>query len=385
LGYFKQCGHGLTIGEGVENLELELEPELFARDGAILTADIYAHNDHRHPDTHLGWWSFSLKGASNPIELAFDFRAAAGEGLVRAVCGETSTPLELANRWFNPGYPLHPIQDIDMVARDGAAGMELLRLNCYVRDTGLLADYYSRKGHQEAAYDIVNIVLEEFHRRRLRVFRRIFARYIPAGSNVLDVGSGYSLIRLTRPDWSFKVTCCDLDEAAMRRMAEAAPDYRWVLGDAANVPFEDESFDAVYAGEIIEHLPDPRAGFTEWLRVLKPGGVIILSTPNQHRLMNVINRAVDVINPEHISEMSYRELNAMIKEHGLRMLYRKGIYLEWLFNYFRTGKRMDLLPYYCNRPIFRPLVAASMVAGKVFRPWAQDLVFVARKNQEVVL
>jgi len=62
LGYFKQCGHGLTIGEGVENLELELEPELFARDGAILTADIYAHNDHRHPDTHLGLVEFFSEG-----------------------------------------------------------------------------------------------------------------------------------------------------------------------------------------------------------------------------------------------------------------------------------------------------------------------------------
>ena len=223
-------------------------------------------------------------------------------------------------------------------------------------------------------------MLEEFHRRRLRVFRRIFGRYIPAGANVLDVGSGSSLIRLTRPDWPFHVTCCDLDDAAMHRMAEQAPNCRWVTGDAANLPFENGSFDAVYAGEIIEHLPDPRAGFAEWLRVLKPGGVIILSTPNQHRLMNVINRTVDVINPEHISEMSYQELSSMIEEHGLKMLYREGIYLEWLFNYFRAGKKMDLLPWYCNKPAFRPLVAASMVAGKVFRPWAQDLVFVARKQ-----
>lgn len=380
MDYFKQCGHSLTVGEGVEDLKLELAPELFASDGAILTADIYAHNDHRHPDTHLGWWSFSLMGASNPVELAFDFRAADGEALVRAVCGTTGIPLDLANHWFNPDYPLHPIQDIDMVARDGGVGMELLRVSCYVRDTGLLANYYSREGHQEKAYDIVNLVLEEFHRHRLRVFRRIFARYIPVGANVLDAGSGYSLIRLTRPDWPFHVTCVDLDEAAMHKMAAEAPEYRWVTGDAASLPFEDGSFDAVYAGEIIEHLPDPRSGFAEWLRVLKPGGVIILSTPNQHRLMNVINRTVDVINPEHISEMSYRELNAMMRESGLEVLHREGIYVEWLFNYFRTGKKMDMLPCYCNKPFFRPLVTASMVAGNVFRPWAQDLVFVARKH-----
>jgi hypothetical protein len=71
----------------------------------------------------------------------------------------------------------------------------------------------------------------------------------------------------------------------------------------------------------------------------------------------------------------------MMRENGLNVLHREGIYLEWLFNYFRTGKKMDVLPCYCNKPFFRPLVAASMVAGNVFRPWAQDLVFVARKHQ----
>jgi len=41
---------------------------------------------------------------------------------------------------------------------------------------------------------------------------------------------------------------------------------------------------------------------------------------------------------------------------------------------------MDLLPFHCNRPVFRPLVMASMYAGKLFRPWAQDLVFVVKKQ-----
>jgi hypothetical protein len=69
----------------------------------------------------------------------------------------------------------------------------------------------------------------------------------------------------------------------------------------------------------------------------------------------------------------------MMGAHGLKILCREGIYLQWLFNYFRAGKKKDLLPLYCNRPIFRPLVVASMYAGKVFRPWAENLVFVARK------
>jgi SAM-dependent methyltransferase len=379
LRYFKRSDQTVTIQAGAEDISLELDPGLFDRDGATLTVDIYAHDDHRHPEGHLGWWSFSLAGASNPLILTVDLYTTGLEDTVRASGPDVGSPLARADHWSNPGYHLHPIQDIDLVARDGGEGEELLRVNCYVRDTGLLAGYYSSEEHQETAYSTANIVLEEFHRHRLRVFRRLFGRYIPAGAKVLDVGSGYSLIRLTRPDWPFEVTCCDLDEAAMHKMAVEAPEYRWVTGDAASLPFEDSAFDAVYAGEIIEHLPDPRAGLTEWLRVLKPGGVFIMSTPNLHRLMNVINRAEDVVNPEHISEMSYRGLEVMLRDEGLTVLHEEGIYLEWLFNYFRTGKKMDLLPFHCNRPVFRPLVAASMYAGRVFRPWAQDLVFVARK------
>jgi ubiquinone/menaquinone biosynthesis C-methylase UbiE len=380
LRYFRQNRHALTIQEGVESLQIELEPELFARERAFLSVDIYAHNDHRHPEGHLGSWNFSLARASNPLDLAFDFRGVDGEGTVGARCGKASAPLDLTGHWFNPDYPIHPIQDIDLVARDGETGMELLRLDCYVRDTGLLSDYYSRKEHHETAYsDTANIVSEEFRNRRLRVFRRIFARYIPERAKVLDVGSGYSVFRMTRPDWPFQVTCYDLDDAAMHKMAKEAPDYSWITGDAASLPFEDASFDAVFAGEILEHLPDARSGFAEWLRVLKPGGVIILSTPNKHRLMNAINRVADILNPEHISEMSYRELNTMMGDHGLKILCREGIYLQWFFNYFHAGKKKDLLPLYCNRSTLRPLVAASMYAGKVFRPWAENLVFVARK------
>jgi len=112
-----------------------------------------------------------------------------------------------------------------------------------------------------------------------------------------------------------------------------------MTGDAANLPFEDSAFDAVYAGEIIEHLPDPRAGLTEWLRVLKPGGVFIMSTPNLHRLMNVINRAEDVVNPEHISEMSYRGLEAMLRDAGLTVLHEEGIYWNGSSTIFAPARR----------------------------------------------
>lgn len=57
-----------------------------------------------------------------------------------------------------------------------------------------------------------------------------------------------------------------------------------VRADAHYIPFKDETFDSIFAGEIIEHLEDPAQFLREVERVLKRGGHLILTTPNIHSL-----------------------------------------------------------------------------------------------------
>lgn len=61
-----------------------------------------------------------------------------------------------------------------------------------------------------------------------------------------------------------------------------------VYGDLHKVPLEDASFDVVYAGEIIEHTWDPLQMIRECRRILKPGGLLILDTPNVYNLSTLI-------------------------------------------------------------------------------------------------
>jgi SAM-dependent methyltransferase len=67
----------------------------------------------------------------------------------------------------------------------------------------------------------------------------------------------------------------------------------------ARLPFEDDSVDVVLAGEIIEHIVDTEGFLRDIARVLRPGGAIVLTTPNilwwKHRLALLAGRYPDAL------------------------------------------------------------------------------------------
>ena len=68
--------------------------------------------------------------------------------------------------------------------------------------------------------------------------------------------------------------------------------------DADAVPFRDGEFDALFAGEIIEHVTDVRReALREWWRVLKPGGVAVITTPNRERLVALADGLGESVQP----------------------------------------------------------------------------------------
>jgi 2-polyprenyl-3-methyl-5-hydroxy-6-metoxy-1,4-benzoquinol methylase len=60
------------------------------------------------------------------------------------------------------------------------------------------------------------------------------------------------------------------------------------LGDLHATEFDDDMFDAIYAGEIIEHTWTPAVMIRECRRILKPGGKLILDTPNPYSILNML-------------------------------------------------------------------------------------------------
>ena len=114
------------------------------------------------------------------------------------------------------------------------------------------------------------------------------ARQLPldAKASVLDVGCGpgwfWAAAAAALPE-DLHLTLSDLSPAMVREAVERCEPGRFasVTGrqaDAAALPFKDASFDAVMAMHMLYHLPDPAQGLAEMYRVLRPGGLLAVTT-----------------------------------------------------------------------------------------------------------
>jgi GT2 family glycosyltransferase/SAM-dependent methyltransferase/peptidoglycan hydrolase CwlO-like protein len=147
-----------------------------------------------------------------------------------------------------------------------------------------------------------------------------------AGKRVLDLacGTGYGTAILGAQGG--KVTGVDISAAAIRlaRKRHGSDNVTFVIADCFDLPFAAGSFDVVVANEMIEHVADHDALIAEARRVLVPGGMLLVSTPNKP----VYNR-FKTPNAFHISEMDQPEFTGLLGRH---------------FRHVRlTGTRMALL------------------------------------------
>jgi MPBQ/MSBQ methyltransferase len=107
----------------------------------------------------------------------------------------------------------------------------------------------------------------------------------PPGTTLLDVGCGIGgSSRILARDYGFSVTGVTISPQQVQRAHELTPpdlDVRFAVDDAMALSFPDASFDLVWSIEAGPHMPDKAIFAKELLRVLKPGGVLVVADWNQ--------------------------------------------------------------------------------------------------------
>lgn len=108
---------------------------------------------------------------------------------------------------------------------------------------------------------------------------------LPSETTVLDVGCGIGgSSRILARDYGFNVTGVTISPEQVRRAKELTPEdvnANFLVGDAMSLSFPDESFDVVWSIETNPHIPDKDSYARELLRVLKPGGILVVADWNQ--------------------------------------------------------------------------------------------------------
>ncbi|MDH7484898.1 MAG: class I SAM-dependent methyltransferase [Anaerolineae bacterium] len=102
-----------------------------------------------------------------------------------------------------------------------------------------------------------------------------------AGARILVDGCGVGMYVRALRQFTPHVWGLDIEAERVAEAQAAVPDARLQVADGEALPYADDSFDVVLSHEVIEHVGDDRQVLAEMLRVLRPGGRLLLFCPNR--------------------------------------------------------------------------------------------------------
>lgn len=224
------------------------------------------------------------------------------------------------------GYPVVEVPFRYRARGEGTSKARLLRFGLQLART-LHRLWQLRNGadwcdYDHRAFDSA-IPLQRYWQRRRHAI--VTGWHCPG--RTLDVGCGSSRILEDLPG------AVGLDVAMPKLRFMARRGCRTVRGSASALPFRDAAFDEVVFSQVLEHLPDGRRPLAEIRRVLRPGGRLIIGTPDYSRLFWwILEWFYGKLRPQayahqHISRYTHRSMRRLLAEHGfepLRSLYVGG-------------------------------------------------------------
>lgn len=120
----------------------------------------------------------------------------------------------------------------------------------------------------------------------------------------IGAGTGYFSLNLLQTGVVREATCTDISPGMLatleKNAADLGLDVETAACDAAELPFDDEAFDLVLGHAVLHHLPDLDRAFSEFMRVLKPGGTLFFAGEPSHsgdRIANVPKQAAVKLAP----------------------------------------------------------------------------------------
>ena len=219
------------------------------------------------------------------------------------------------------------------------------------------------------------------------VLERAAALGLPAGARILDAPSGSGALAAALAERGFAAVGADLDTEAAAMLGPAFSQVN--LNES--LPWKEQTFDAVFSTEGIEHLENHFSFLREICRILKPGGVLLLTTPNIAALRSrmrffgsgFFGRDSRPLNEaarhslHHIGLATFPELRYKLHTSGFRLAevrhthikpisYLYAFYAPWMWLYTKLAFRKEKDPEQRkrNKEILSTLLSPSVLFGE---------------------
>lgn len=209
---------------------------------------------------------------------------------------------------------------------------------------------------------------EAFIDQRYGPWVEMLSAAVGSGRQLLEIGSGAGLFAKAFARAGWRVTGVEVNEAGATFARERLGlDVRQQYAEDLDLPAG--SVDAVAMMDVIEHVPDPQATLRTALRFLRPGGVLLLQTPNINALSySALGVDWAVLSPaEHLYYFSEDTLRRLLTQVGF-----SGVEFVWAFAGFGPAETMNAR--YTHAPDAwrsRAYAAAVRMGGGALLQWAQ--------------
>lgn len=176
---------------------------------------------------------------------------------------------------------------------------------------------------------------DPYHARRVAIAVEEITSTVHLGGQVVDLGAGSSIVANMLREAGVSTLVADVSPEVVKNASDQG--HQSTVFDASDTfPWDDESFDGVYAGELIEHIFDPVEFLKQCYRVMKPEGSLVLTTPNlatiQDRLGFLFGYGPRHVDPlhryirYHIRPFTPRRLTEVVEHVDLRPIRLQSNY-----------------------------------------------------------
>ena len=155
---------------------------------------------------------------------------------------------------------------------------------------------------------------------------------LQSGDRVIDVGCGVGWFCDALATRGFDVVAVDISGEAIRRARERHPGLAFEVCGEDSLPFDDGSFGVAWLGEVLEHVRDGLGLLAEIGRVIGPGGLLVISTPDhgwRRRLaLGLSRRAFEAhFEPraDHLRFFTRQSLTATLEAGGFEEVVARGV------------------------------------------------------------